>query len=70
MEIFFYKELTRNPEIRNTPVGVLPNNWRLGQVRNTNFSANVSNEKLLNAAKCQVYSFYGFWFIKRKPAEG
>ena len=26
--------------------------------------------KLLNAAKCQRYSFYRFWVIKRKPAVG
>ena len=33
MTIIFYKGLTRNPEIRNTPVWVLPNIWRLEQVR-------------------------------------
>ena len=25
---------------------------------------------LMNAAKCQVYSFYRFWVIKRKPTRG
>ena len=35
MTIFFYKRLTRNPEIGNTPVWVLPNIWRLGGVRDT-----------------------------------
>ena len=25
---------------------------------------------LLNAAKCQGYSFYSFWVIKGKPAGG
>ena len=35
--IFFYKGLTRNPEIGNTPVWVLPNIWRLGQVMDTKF---------------------------------
>ena len=25
---------------------------------------------LLNAAKCQGYSFYGFWIIKGKPTGG
>ena len=29
------KELTRNPEIGNNPIWVLPNIWRLGQVRDT-----------------------------------
>ena len=50
MTIFFYKGLTRNPEIRNTPVLVFPDIWRLGQVRDTKFETNVSNETLLNAA--------------------
>ena len=30
MTIFFSKGLTRNPEIGNTPVCVLPDIWRLG----------------------------------------
>ena len=30
------------------------------------FVKNVSNEKLLDAAKCQVYYFYHFWVIKEK----
>ena len=25
---------------------------------------------LLNAAKCQGYNFYRFWFIKEKPTGG
>ena len=56
MIIYFYKELTRSLEIGNTPVWVLPNIWRLGRVRYTKFGRNVSNEMLLNAAKCQGYS--------------
>ena len=36
MIIFFYKELTRNLEIRNTPLWFLPNIWRLREVRDTN----------------------------------
>ena len=59
--------MTRNPEIGNTPVWVLPNIWGLRQVRDTKFGTNVSNEMLLNAAKCQGYSFYRFWVIKGKP---
>ena len=56
MTIFNYKGLTRNPEIGNTSVWILPNIWRLGQVRDTKFNTNtnVSNEMLLNAVKCQV----------------
>ena len=38
MTIFFYKGLTRNPEIGNTPVWVLANIWRLGWVRIPNFA--------------------------------
>ena len=70
MKIFFCKGLTRNLEIGNTPVWVLPNIWRLGQVKHTKFGMNVSNEMLLIAAKCQGYSFYHFWVIKRKPTGG
>ena len=40
--ILVYKGLTRNLEIENTPVWVLPNIWRLGQVRATNFWTNIS----------------------------
>ena len=61
MTIFFYKRLTRNPEIGNTTIWVLPNIWRLGRITDTKFSMNVSNEMLLNAAKCQGYSFYRSW---------
>ena len=67
MTIFFYKGLTRNPEIGNTPVWVLHNIWRLERERNTKFGMNVSNEMSLNVAKCQGYSFYRFWVIKGKP---
>ena len=69
MTIFFYKELTRNPEIGNTPVWVLPNIWRLGRVMDTKFATNVSR-MLLNAAKFQGYSFYRFWVIKGNPTGG
>ena len=60
MTIFFYKELTRNPEIGNTLVWILPNIWRLRRVRDTKFGTDVFNEMLLNATKCQGYSFYHF----------
>ena len=70
MTIFFYKRLTRNPEIGNTPVWILPNIWRLGRVMDTTFGTNVSNRMLLNTAKFQGYSFYRFWVIQRKPTGG
>ena len=51
------RDLTRNPEIENTPIWVLFNIWRLGQVRDTKLDINVFNEKWLNAAKWKVYVF-------------
>ena len=63
MTISFYKTLTRNPEIGNTPVWVLPNIRGLGWVRNTKFGTNISNKMALNAGKCQGYSFYHFWVM-------
>ena len=68
--IFFCKRLTRNLEIGNTLVWVLPNIWRLGWVTNTKCGRNVSNRMLLDAAKIQDYSFYRFWVIKEKPTGG
>ena len=66
MTIFLCKRLTRNPESGNTTIWVLPNIWRLEKVRDTKFGTNVSNEMLLNPAKCQGYSVYRFWVIKGK----
>ena len=66
MTLFFYKGLTRKPEIRNTSAWVLPNIWRLGKVKDTKFGTNFYNEMLLNSAKCQCSSFYRFWFNKGK----
>ena len=66
MAIFFYKGLTRNLEIGNTPVWVLPNIWRLERVMDTKLDTNVSNRMLRNPAKFQGYSLYCFWVIKGK----
>ena len=66
MTIYFYKGLTRNPEIGNIPVWVLRNIWRLGLVRDTKFGIDVSNKILLDAAKYQCHNFYRFWVIKGK----
>ena len=60
MTVFFFKKLTRNPEIGNTPIWDLINIWKLRRVTDTKFRTNVSNEILLNAAKCQAYNFYFF----------
>ena len=70
MTISFYKGLTRNRDIGNTLAWVLPNIWRLGWVRDTKYGTNTSNKTLVNAAKCQDYSFYHFWVIKGKPTGG
>ena len=52
-----HKGLRRNREIRNTPVCVLPNIWRLGHVRNTKFGTNCTSShkksyKILPLGKC------------------
>ena len=57
MTIYFYKRMTRDPEIGNTPVWVLPNILRLWRVRDTKFGMDVSNKILLNAAKSQDTAF-------------
>ena len=49
MTIFFYKKLTRNPEIGNSLVWVLPNIWRLEGVGDTKFGTNVSITMFPNA---------------------
>ena len=59
MTIFFYKGLTRNPGIGNTPIWVLPI-----------FGTNVSNKILLNVSKCQSYNFYYFRVVKGKSTGG
>ena len=67
LELWQFSFIKDWPEIGNTPVWVLPSIWRLGQVGDTKFGTNVSSKVLLNAAKCQGYSFYRFWVIKWKP---
>ena len=64
-KFFDYKGLTRNLEIVNTPVWVLPSILRLGQVRDTEFGTNVSNKMLLNAPKCQGYSAFTVFELLR-----
>ena len=70
MKICLCKGLSRNPEIRNTPVWVFLNIWGLGLVRDITLDTNVSNEMLLNVAKCYGCRFYYFWVIKGQPTEG
>ena len=65
-----YKGLIRNSKTQNIPVWVLPNIWWLGRVRDTKLGNSVSNEMLLNAAKCQGYSVLPFLSFKGKPTNG
>ena len=65
-----YKVLTRNPEIKITPVWFLLNFWTLGYVMDTKFDTNVSNRILLHAAKCQSYSLYLFQLIGKQTRWG
>ena len=67
MTIFFYKEFTRNPENRKCPRLSFAQYLETGANMDTELCTNVSNRMLLNAAKFQVYSFYRFWVIKKKP---
>ena len=67
MTILFYKRLTKNPEIGNTPVWVLPNIWRRGWVMDTKFGTNVSKEYYWMLQHARGYRFYRFWVIKGKP---
>ena len=58
------------PEIQKSeipPVWVLANIWSRRQGKDTKYGTNVSNKMLLNATKCQGYSFYRFCVIKGKP---
>ena len=57
--VYFYEGLTRNLEIGNTPLWVLPNIWRQVSYR-YQIGTNVPNEILLNAAKYQVTAFTVF----------
>ena len=64
----FIKDLTRNLETENTLVWFLSNTWWLGWVRDIKFGMNICDENILNVAKFQVYRFYFFGIIKRKPS--
>ena len=70
LELWQFHFIRDWPENRNIPIRVLPNICRLGGVRDTKFDTKVCNKMLVNAAKCQGYSFYCFWVIKGKPTRG
>ena len=66
-QFLFIRDLTRIPEIENTPAWIFSNIWKLKQVWDTKFRLNVSNEKLVSAVKCQAYSFCNFRIISSSP---
>ena len=69
-QFYFVRDWPEIWKSEHTFVWVLPDIWRLGQVGDTKLGTNVSNNMLLNAAKCHDYSFYRFWVIKGKPIGG
>ena len=56
-QFLFTKDLTKNPEIENTPVLRLSNLKRQGRVSDIEFDIIVFNEKFFDAAKCFVVVF-------------
>ena len=70
MTILFYKELTRNPKIRNTPVWVLSNIWRRGELWIPNLARMSLIEYYWMLQHARGYSLYHFWVIKGKPTGG
>ena len=66
LELWQFLFIRNWPEIWKSEK-IMPNIWRLEQVKDTKFGMNFSNGMLLNVAKCQGYSFYCFWVIKEKP---
>ena len=64
--VFFYKGLTRNPEIGNIPVWFLPNIWRLGKVMDTKFGTNIPNKILRNAAKFRITALTASELLREK----
>ena len=73
MANFVYKGLTKNPENGNTLARILPNIQRLGQVKDTIFGTNVSNEMLyqmLQNSRFTVLQFLLFLIIEGKLTGG
>ena len=57
MTIFLYKGLTRNLEIRNTPIWVFPNIWWLAQFSHTKFGTHVSKKNYWMLRNARVIDF-------------
>ena len=70
LTILFYKGLTRNSEIRNTPVWVLPIIWILGWVMYTKFGANVSIECYWILRSTGVTAFTVFVIFRKNQLGG
>ena len=70
LELWQFTFIRDWPEIGNTLVWVLLDIWRLGRVRDPKLCKDVSDEMLLNVAKCQGYGFYCFWVIKENLTGG
>ena len=67
MTISFNMRLTRNLEIPPSEFCPISGDWDEVGIPNLAFGTSLSNKMLLNAAKCQRYSFHRFWVIKGKP---
>ena len=67
MTIFFFNGLTIYPEIGINTIWVLPNNWRLGQIKNTKFGINFLMKCYWMLQNVRGYNFYRFWVTKVKP---
>ena len=68
MKIFFNKGLTRNPEIGNTLVGVLPNIWRLEQDMGTKFVSLIQCHWMLQNST--VTAFTAFELLRENQLGG
>ena len=68
MKIFFNKGLTRNPEIGNTLVWVLPNIWRLEQDMGTKFVSLIQCHWMLQNST--VTAFTAFELLRENQLGG
>ena len=70
MTILFYKGLTRNPEIGNTPSGFCPISGDRGKLWIPNLARMFLVEYYWMLQGARGYRFYRFWVIKEKPTGG
>ena len=67
MTIFVYKGFYEKFRNWKPPLLSFVQYLETGAIEDTKFDINVSNEKLIDAAKCHVYIFYRFWVNKGNP---